>query len=279
MDYKTILVHCNDKARLPRLLGPAVTLGTLFKAHLVGVSVTPPVRVFPAGMPGVADTVVLDEHCEAYRADNPSMKAAFEAAAGVRSVATEWREGEAGNGSVAETVLEHARTADLIIAAQAVPGWNNSWQLDIPDRLALESGRPVLIVPNEGAAPRSPGKRIVLAWNDSREAARAVFDALPLAKSAEKVLAVQFDPNDGSRRDAAAALCAALDRHGVRCESHLAESPDGDVGKALLAQCGRVNADLLVMGCYGHSRLREVVFGGATRHVLTSMALPVLMSH
>ena len=91
-------------------------------------------------MPGVPDTIVLDEHCKTYRAQNPPMKAAFEKAASARSVAAEWREAEAGSGSVAAAVLDHARAADLILAAQAHPDWADSWHMDIADRLALESG-------------------------------------------------------------------------------------------------------------------------------------------
>lgn len=277
MDYKTILLHANEAARLPGLLRPAVALSTLFKAHLIGLSVTPPVRIIPAGMPGAPDTIVLDEHCKAYRAQNPAMKASFEGAARAAGVAADWTEVEADSASVATVVLEQAHAADLVIAAQSKPG-ADSWYLDIPDRLALESGRPVLIVPNEGAF-QTFGKRIVLAWNGRREAARATFDALPLLRQAESTWLVQVDPPQGAGAETLAAVSAALDRHGVRCQAEVIQSPNGDAGKALLGRCETANADLLVMGCYGHSRLREIVFGGATRHVLASMTLPVLMSH
>ena len=278
MDYKTILVHCNDTARLPRLLEPAVALGGLFKAHVIGLSVTPPVRIITAGMPGAPDTIVLDEHCKTYRAQNPLMKAAFEQAASARSVAAEWREAEAGSGSVAAAVLQYARAADLILAAQAHPGWADSWHMDIADRLALKSGRPVLIIPNQGTHP-PVGKRIVLAWNGRREAARAVFDALPLLRQAESVSLVQIDPAHENGAESFDALSDALDRHVIRYGSQVIKSTDGNVGHALLGHCKSTDADLLVMGCYGHSRLREIVFGGATRYVLASMTLPVLMSH
>ena len=278
MDYKTILVHCNDSARLPRLLEPAMALADLFKAHVIGLSVTPPVSIITAGMPGAPDTIVLDEHCHTYRAQNPLMKAAFGTAAAARSVAAEWREAEAGSGSVAASVLDYARAADLVIAAQAAQGQADSWHMDIADRLALESGRPVLIVPNEGVV-QSAGMRIVLAWNARREAARAMFDALPLLRHADSVSLVQVDPSHGEGTDSLAAVSDALDRHGIRVGQDVISSAKGDAGAALLAQCKTASADLLVMGCYGHSRLREIVFGGATRHVLAHMTLPALMSH
>ena len=278
MDYKTIIVHVNDATRLSRLLEPATALGALFKAHLIGLSITPPVKIIPAGMPGAPDTIILDEHCKTYRAQNPAMKAVFEQAAAGRSVAAEWREGEAGSRSVAACVLDYSRAADLVIAAQAHLGWADSWHMDIADRLALESGRPVLLVPNEGTQP-SVDKRIILAWNGRREAARAVFDALPLLRQAESVSLVQVDPVQEDEAGAFDFLLDTLDRHGICCGSQVIKSTDGNVGAALLGHCKSADADLLVMGCYGHSRLREIVFGGATRHVLASTTLPVLMSH
>ena len=228
-------------------------------------------------MPGAPDVIVIDEHAKAYRAENPGMKAIFEKAAYAQNVTTEWREEDAGSSTVARTIMRHARAADLIIASQAAPGWNGSLDLDIPDRLALESGRPVLIIPNSG--PQSPiAKRIVVGWSDRREAARAVFDALPLLKRADKVTVVEVDPEPGQEVDGAA-ICAAMGRHGITCGAETAASRHGNAGDALLACCERAQADLLVMGCYGHSRLREFVLGGATRHLFANMTLPVLMSH
>jgi nucleotide-binding universal stress UspA family protein len=279
MPYKNVLVHCNDKRRLPSLLEPAVALCSDFDARLVGISVTPPIAVIPAGIPGTPDTIVVDAHCKAYRAENPEMKVSFEAAARARNVAAEWREDDAGSGSVAKTVLRHARAAGLLIAAQSAPEWMGSLALDIPDTLALESGRPVLIIPNKGMQ-HTIGKRVVVAWTNRREAVRALFDAIPFLRRADKVILLEVDPaaeeaEKGSRLD----VCATLALYDVACGAETAKSRHGNVGDALLAGCERAEADLLVMGCYGHSRLREVVFGGATRHILADMTVPVLMSH
>ena len=136
----------------------------------------------------------------------------------------------------------------------------------------------MLIVPNNGAHP-SVGTRIVVAWNARREAVRAVFDAMPLLRHADSVSMVQIDPAHGNGAEPLDAVSDALSRHGVRCDRQVIPSTHGDAGAALLGHCKATGADLLVMGCYGHSRLREFVFGGATRHVLANMLLPVLMSH
>ena len=277
MAYKTVLVHCNDKDRVSQVAEPAARVAAQFGAHLVGLSVTPPVYVAPTGMPGTPDTLVIDEHCKAYRKHNPEMRAAFEVAARGHNLAAEWREVDAGNRSVTEAALEHASTVDLIVAGQKA----GLGQLDIADRLVLGSGRPVLIVPKE-APVREVGGRILVGWNARREAARAAFDALPLLKRADWVKVVWINPQfeGGLARDVPAAdVCTALARHGVKCEATEAVRPRTHVGKTLLACAQDHGADLLVMGCYGHSRLREFVFGGASAHVLEHMTLPVLMSH
>ena len=280
MAYKTILMHCNDKGAIRTLLGSAVQLAEKFQAHLTGLSVVPPVHVVAAGVPGGVP-VVLDEHCKIYRQENPAMRQAFEEALQGRGFVGQWMEEEAGAYSVADVVLRRARAADLLIASQTDPEWPNSAQLDIADRLAVESGRPVLIVPRKGEFTRV-GTRVVVAWNATREAARAVFDAMPILQRADFVKVVwinpQSDDEDGETLPAVD-ICETLSRHGVRCESMDEMKPKEGVGPMLLGCVADAKADLLVMGCYGHTRLREFVFGGASRHVLEHMATPVLMSH
>jgi nucleotide-binding universal stress UspA family protein len=225
--------------------------------------------------------MVIDEHCKAYRKDNPEMKAAFETAGRGRNVVLAWREVDAGSTSVAEIVLQHARAADLVVAAQTDAKWPGSQRLDIADRLVLGSGRPVLITPNEGPH-RDVGERVLVAWNARREAARAVFDALPLLQRAKEVRVIWVNPESEGElaQDIPAAdICTALARHGVKCEATQVVQPRTNVGQTLLMQVKDCSADLLVMGCYGHSRLREFVLGGATAHILRHMTIPVLMSH
>jgi hypothetical protein len=101
------------------------------------------------------------------------MKAAFEKAGHAQYIAAEWREADAGSGTVASVVMRHACTADLVIASQAASDWKDAWNLDFPDRLALESGRPVLIIPNKGSY-QPISKHIVVGWTDRREAGRSV---------------------------------------------------------------------------------------------------------
>ena len=123
---------------------------------------------------------------------------------------------------------------------------------------------------------------MLVAWNSRREAARAVFDALPILQCANEVKVVWVYPQseyDLVQYVPTADICTALARYGVKCQATAQLRPRASVGETLLACAEDMSADLMVMGCYGHTRLREFVFGGASRHVLAHMSLPVLMSH
>ena len=280
MSYRTILLHCNDGRRLERLLVPAMSVAEAFQAHLLALSVVPPVAVIAAGAPNETP-IVVDEHCKVYRKESAAMRVAFETAVRGRAFVSEWRGDEADAFGVAERVLQYARAADLVIACQTDPEWLGSEALDVADRLVIGSGRPVLIVPSVGER-RSVGDKVLVAWNARREAARAVFDALPLLQRAKEVKVVWVNPQseqDVAQDIPAADICAALARHNVKCQATEQLQPRTGVGETLLACAKEMDADLLVMGCYGHTRLREFVFGGASRHVLAQMSVPVLMSH
>ncbi len=278
MSYKTILLHLNDQRRVANLVDVATFMASHEGAHLIGLFVMPPVKVFGSTSYGAG---LVKGYLEKIRAEAAQIQTAFEAACRGRSFAFEWRMVDAGYHSIADVVIEHGRTADLIIASQRDPDDSLGLMIDEPERLALESGRPVLFVPYAGAFARV-GKRVLVAWNGRREAARAVFDALPLLKTADHVRLLWINPQN-ERRPAGdiptAEIAAALARHGVKCEASSTVARDLDVASTLLSSLADQSADLLVMGAYGHSRIREFVLGGATRDVLAHMTVPVLMSH
>jgi nucleotide-binding universal stress UspA family protein len=279
MSYKTTLMHCNDPRRLARLLAPTIVLADKFHSHVIGLSVVPPISVVTTGVIG-ASPIIFDAHCNQYRQENSAMRRQFDEATAPRSFSSEWRDEDAGSFPVIEVILEHARAADLVVASQTDRAWPGSERLDVAHLIAVESGRPVLIVPNASRLNRI-GTRILLAWNGSREAARAAFDALPILKQAEATTIVQIEPetDEESEQSLGLHICDALLRHGVKCDETKRVTSQGGVGPTLITQAETLGADLLVMGCYGHSRLREFIFGGATRYLLEKMNLPVLMSH
>jgi hypothetical protein len=159
--YKTILVHINDNRRTDRLLAAAAAMAERFQAHLVALSVVPPLAL--VGEPG-GSSMIVDEHCKLYREQNPPMRGAFEAAAANRGFTTEWCDDDAGTLPVVDCALPYARAADLIVASQTDPAWALSGWLDISDQLAIEAGRPVLIVPNNETRA-AIGEKVLVAWN------------------------------------------------------------------------------------------------------------------
>ena len=149
----------------------------------------------------------------------------------------------------------------------------------------MESGRPVLIIPRTGHfAPLGEGivEKAVVGINGTRESARAMFEALPLLKRVKETRLVWVDPyrQSGEAGEVPGAEEAAvLSRHGLKAVAEPMMTDGRNAGEALLMRANDLGADLLVMGAYAHSRMREFVFGGATRHVLEHMTIPVLMSH
>lgn len=281
MAYKTILVHLNDPRRAGPIIDAARLVGERNEAHLIGVYAVPTITI---GAPTRIGAGVIEVLRNRFHEEAEGIRVKFEAAMRGCAVTTEWRLLEARTGirDCGALVAEQARTADLVIAAQADESWDDSRMLDFPDRLALESGRPTLIIPNAGRFP-TLGSRVMVAWNGSREAVRAVFDALPLLTPAQSVTLLTITRGRISNEDLdsvpAADIATALARHGVKCELQRSVAAGLEIEEELLSRAADASADLIVMGCYGHSRLRELVMGGASRGILAHMTAPVLMAH
>ena len=278
MSYKTILVHLNDKRRAEAVLGPAIHLARRYNAHLIGMHVYASMPAPPVAMAYGAQ--VLGSVMAAERKEADSIAAAFAAATANQPFVAEWRSLKVPHVDLASVVMDHGRAADLIVAGQTDPDWDLSPLMDFPERLALESGRPVLVVPYAGRFGEI-GRNVVIAWKPGRESARAVFDALPILEAAEKVHILEVK-QQGGKTDALApdtTLAAALGRHGIKPSVRTSVAADISVGDDILSRLSDLDADLLVMGAYGHSRMREFVFGGATRHISRHMTVPTLFSH
>jgi len=178
-------------------------------------------------------------------------------------------------GDEARLLADRARTADLTVLGRAADG--EAVTLDLLEAVLLDGGRPLLIAP-----PRPPeqiGRRIAIAWKDTPEAARAVAAATPLLAAAEAVGVIAVQEAAGRDDGSAARLGHALQWHNAATTLRLVPHSGADPAALLLASAADMRADLLVMGGYSRSRMREAVFGGVTRHVLRAAPLPVLMSH
>ena len=278
MGYKTILVHCDASKTVAHHLDVAVDVAKRFDARLVGVHARPP---FEAPFSFEGGSFPMDTFYRAYEdaasADEKAAAAAFEKSTKGKSLATEWR---IANGFSDDQLAVQSRYADLIVVGQAADD-SPEIQADLPETVALSTGRPVLVVPHIGVK-KAPGKKIMLCWNASREAARAAADALPFLKAAEKVVVLVVEPkssSDGHGAEPGADVALWLSRHGVKVDVQREVAPDADIGAVILSRAADLDIDMIVMGVYGHSRVREFVMGGASRTLLQSMTVPVLMAH
>jgi nucleotide-binding universal stress UspA family protein len=268
MAYRTILVELADDKELEPRLRVAQGLADRFDAVLIGMHVMP-LPVIP-GAYGEAAAYIGPEFIEAQRKANREIaervQAVFRSICGGSSAI--WQEAEGDRGDL---LAEAARTTDLLLARHAKFGGTDT--PDVLDQLVTAAGVPVLAVPSGFSGDL--GRTVVVGWNGSREAARAVHDALPFLRAAKGVILCALGDQAETSLEAASAM---LRRHGLAIQPHKVDEPDGNAGEVLLAQAAAHAADLLVMGAYGHTRLREMVFGGATRHVLREATLPVLFA-
>ena len=277
MALKDILVHVDDSRSCRARVEAGLTLARRHGAKLIGLHVVD-IPVLPA----YADVPLPPEVHEVQR------KGFEEAARRAEKIWTEiidasgesaeWRCEE---GALIETLSLHARYVDLLVLGQVDSDDPRSVGEGLVDAVVLESGRPVLLVPRKGAG-KSIGDVTLVAWNAKREAVRAVSDAMPILERAKRVvvLTVNARAEDPDNQGIPAAdICLHLARHGIDTEAENVFGASAAVGELVLEHASRLGADLVVMGAYGHSRLREFVLGGATAHVLEHATIPVLLAH
>jgi nucleotide-binding universal stress UspA family protein len=276
MTYKTILVHVDASARCRNRIDIALRLARDFEAHLVGLHVRQPFAL-PAYVSVELEPVVGERLRQIIADDAVAAEAIFRKTAVAAGFAGAEFRSAAPDAS--QAVSLHARYADLIILGQRDPQAEPAVDSGFVENVLLAAGRPVLTVPYVGFHD-TPGKRVLVAWNASSEAARALTDAIPLLQRADAVHVLTINPEAGAHGDIPGAdIALYLARHKVSVEVKLECAADIDVGNLLLSRAADLGVDLIVMGAYGHSRVREYMMGGATRTLLQTMTVPVLMSH
>jgi nucleotide-binding universal stress UspA family protein len=276
MGFKTILVHVDAGKSAPARLKLSADLGGRFGAHVIGLHVRRPFQAPAFTDAGPAMDSLYRTYENAAKADEALATAAFRDLIGSTSLSSEWR---VTDGLAEEIVAAHARYADLVIVGQSEPDDATTTPSDLAETVVIASERPVLIVPHIGVT-KPPGKTVLLCWNGTREAARAVTGALPILKKADKVIILLVDPrSDGDPEGPGVRVATWLARHGVKAIVKRDTAGDSDVGGVILSRAADQDADLIVMGLYGHSRMREWVLGGASRTLLASMTVPLLVAH
>jgi len=183
-------------------------------------------------------------------------------------------------GALTELVAARARYADLVVLPKPYAGDTGPEAEAVIEAAMFEGMAPVLVVPESGLKTAAP-RHVVLAWNQGREAMVAARRALPFLKQADRVTITVIDPptHGPERSDPGGLLCQLLVRHGVKAEVSVLARTLPRISDVLHRACRDMDADLLVMGAYGHSRFREAILGGATRNMLEQAELPVFMAH
>jgi nucleotide-binding universal stress UspA family protein len=276
MSYKTIQLCLNETHRLKQLLKAGCELGTKFKAHVSGLYVIPSISVYPAG--GFSELPILNEENQKFfKSKQAEVKTEFESAMKNEGLAFDYRLVESALVSVGHEQTDNGHSADLIVTSAIESKGLIGTDVDAVEQLVMGSGRPVLVLPHTGDI-RFDWNEALIGWNDSRESARAVFDAIPYLQKFRQVRVVSVD-EDSRGKVPGALLAEVLSRHGLNVEVSTAMSDGLGVGEALRCAADDYGSSVIVMGAYGHSRMREFVFGGATLHMLRNVTIPTLFSH
>lgn len=271
MFIASILVCLGPGEHNEGVLDVAVDLAKSLDSHLVGLDVLPTDgRRFAA-----AAVAFKSRHMRDAFVTEAELEARFLARADREGLSRQWLSIDS---EAMETILRESVGHELLVIGQASPVMEDHSRVSsIIEQLVLKSGRPVLIVPYSAPHGRV-GRRILVGWNGSRESARAVEDAMPLLERADTAIVLTVDPKPEGTCSTEQVV-ALLKRHGVRLQLANAKSRGASVGNALVEEVITLNCDLMVMGAYGHSPIREHMLGGPTYDVIQHTTVPVLMSH
>lgn len=278
MTCRDIMVHLTEDPRNAARTAAAILLAQQFDAHVTALyTLPPPQHLYYLGE--FVPPEIFQQQADVARARAATARTLFEEVAARHAVRAEWLESERLPVDAVET---YGRAFDLLVLGQSDPDPKEPLSVPagmdvLPQELAIRAGRPILALPYAGDYPVI-GSHVMIAWNGSREATRAVHDAMPFLQKAKKVTVFGINPEQ-SRGTPGADLARHLARHDVRVETAYTVTSDLEAGDALLSAVSDHGTNLLVMGAYGHSRMREVVFGGVTETVLASMTVPVLLSN
>lgn len=270
---KDLIVHIDNTAPCARRVELASVLAARFGARLAGVyaqhiPLMPPDEGLVEDFGAASAPERIGYGAQVTRAEAQAAEQDFRAGSAMLNTSATWHTMAGGD---ADVVVAYARYADLAVVGQTQPGGD-----DIAAEVALRSGRPALIAPYTSDYSLA-AEHALIAWDASREATRTLHDALPLLRHAVRVTLMSI--GDLEKSPPGADVVAHLARHGVKVELVQEQEAEMDTGAFILERAEKLGCDLLVMGAYGHSPLRERVLGGTTLHVLKHMTVPVLVAH
>lgn len=280
MSIKDLLVHVDTSSHVEARFDTAAKLAVSQNAHLTGLYVVSPPDVPEFIRPYLTDDILHRQH-KALDEMAEDAHGKFAAACGANGVPCDFR---VLHGDLAANLTRQVRYYDLAVLGQRDPHEElQPGSREVPDQIVMSSGRPVMVVPHAGHAG-TVGRNILVCWDASRLATRAVSDTLPLLVAAERVTVLVVDTHNGDGIRLAevtgANITRHLTRHGVTAAPRQVSANGGrHVGETVLAEAAGLGADCIVMGAWGHTRWQEVLLGGLTRFMMTHMTLPVIMTH
>jgi nucleotide-binding universal stress UspA family protein len=277
---KTILVPVEEHSLLRPVLDTALLLGRAFDSYIEGFAVSfnlpmaMPIDI-AIGVPSLLDPTTRREMTDASQRHFETVMQAEQvplAGPGVTGLSFGWRQTE----MMSDTFVgSYGRVFDVIVLGRPGNGSHHP-RLSTAEAALFESGRPILIAPPQ--APATLGQTVVIAWNGSTETAHSVAFAMPLLARAQRVIVLSLE-GWGTPDPSGADLARSLKRHGLNVETRTVPNPANRPGETILAAAASLGCDLLVKGAYTQSRLRQMILGGATSHILAHTTLPVLMAH
>ncbi|GAB4355103.1 MAG: universal stress protein [Gammaproteobacteria bacterium] len=279
MSIKDILVHVNASPGAPSRVETAARLAQSQQARLAGLYVVTPLDI-PDHIRAQLSSEVIERQQQAAEQMAEQCRETFTEIAAKFDIEPDWT---VAHGDLSRQITRQTRYYDLVVLGQH--GADNDVQPGsgkLPDSVVLASGRPVMIVPGD-APPREVGRDLLVAWDGSRQAVRAISDNLPLLVSAQRVVVLVVNTH-GARRQEEIELTGAnisrhLNRHGVHAEPIQVQAKEHNVGQAILGQAAETGSDAIVMGAWGHQKWQEMILGGVTRFMLEHADRPVIMSH
>ncbi|MGI9400460.1 MAG: universal stress protein [Rhizobiaceae bacterium] len=279
MQYKTIVTVIRGEADGKRVMSAITPFVTQSGAHVIAVHAeTSALAYMPVA--GVGAAAYDEAIIEANRERMTELKNWFADYCGKEGISHEFRGFENFMGDSAVSAISSAFASDLIVTQQSDPSTPGDEANDL-ETLLFETGRPVLLIPYISEGPVE-FKKVLIAWKDSKEAARTVFDALPILTNADSVEILVIDGEDDAEKSGimnAAEIAAALDRHGVKVEVRNEQSGSIPVSAAIGNRISDFGADLLIMGAYSRPRIAERIFGGVTNTIMQTMTTPTFLAH
>ncbi len=277
MAIKNILIHIDSSPSCKHRLDTAIQLSIQHDAKLSGIYVIPDFPEPTYYEAQISADIIAEIDKEALETAKLTQRKYIDIANKAGFSLTV----DIAKGNLISVLDDYARFNDLLVLGQSNPDESQVMSEALADNLVLEAGTPCLVVPHTSSR-QFAAKRILVAWNASREAARTLKDALPILRAADyvEVLLVNPPQHEADKDNAhGKSVSSFLIQHGIKPVVEVITDSKAKPGDSIISRASEVSADIIVMGAYGHSRLREIILGGVTRKLLRQMTVPVFISH